>query len=206
MMFLLAKAIGIGLVLAVPVGPIGLLCLRRSLTLGMAAGLATGLGAATADAIYAGIAAFALGAAAPHVTGSGWLAAAGGLALIWLGARDLLTAPAVAAASETTARRLGAYAGAVLLTLANPATLLTFAAIILGLGLVPDMATTADGLVFVAGVFAGSALWWVILSTAGDRLGNRLTPAALRWITRAAGVAFIGFGIFAIARQLPFQS
>ena len=202
-MLLLAKAIGIGLLLAVPVGPIGLLCLRRSLTLGMAAGLATGLGAATADAAYAGIAAFALGAAAPHVTGSGWLGAAGGLALIWLGMRDLLTTQAVSAASETTTRRLGVYAGAVLLTLANPATILTFAAIILGLGLVPDMTSTAEGLIFIGGVFAGSALWWVILSTAGDRLGSRLTPATLGWINRAAGAAFIGFGIFAIARQLP---
>ena len=203
-MFLLVKAIGIGLLLAVPVGPIGLLCLRRSLTLGMAAGLATGLGAATADAVYAGIAAFALGAAAPHVTGSGWLGAVGGLALIWLGIRDLLTAPPAAAGVETTTRRLGAYAGAVLLTLANPATVLTFAAVILGLGLVPDLTSTADGLIFTAGVFAGSGLWWVILSAAGGRLGSRLTPAALRWITRAAGAAFIGFGIFAIARQLPF--
>lgn len=198
------KAIGIGLLLAVPVGPIGLLCLRRSLTLGMAAGLTTGLGAATADAIYAGIAAFALGAAPPHVTGSGWLGAAGGLALIWLGMRDLLTAPPPAAGGETTARRLGVYAGAVLLTLANPATILTFAAIILGLGLVPDLASTVDRLIFIVGVFAGSGLWWVILSATGGGLGNRLTPAALRRITRVAGAAFIAFGIFAIARQLPF--
>lgn len=202
MMFLLVKAIGIGLLLAAPVGPIGLLCLRRSLTLGMAAGLTTGLGAATADAIYAGIAAFALGAAPAHVTGSGWLGAAGGLALIWLGMRDLLTTPPAAGGVETAARRFGAYTGAVLLTLANPATLLTFTAIILGLGLVPDLTSAADRLIFIAGVFAGSGLWWLILSAAGDRLGSRLTPAVLRGITRAAGAAFIAFGIFAIARQL----
>ena len=77
---LLAKALGIGLLLAVPVGPIGLLCLRRSLTMGMAAGMAVGLGAATADGVYAGIAAFALGAAAPFIADTAWLGAAGGIA------------------------------------------------------------------------------------------------------------------------------
>lgn len=201
LLFLLIKAVGIGLLLAVPVGPLGLLCLRRSLTLGAMAGLVTGLGVATADAIYAAAAAFALGAVGGFIEDAWWLGAAGGLVLIGLGLKDLLYRGAPPPVASLRAH-IGAWAGAVLLTLANPATILTFAAVIVGLGLVPDLASPLEGLVFVAGVFAGSALWWVMLSTAAGRLGGRLTPASLSRLTRAAGAAFIAFGIFAVVRQI----
>ncbi len=200
-MFLLIKAVGIGLLLAVPVGPLGLLCLRRSLTLGAAAGLVTGLGVATADAIYAAAAAFALGALSGFIEDAWWLGVAGGLVLIGLGLKDLLHRGAPPPPARLSAQ-IGAWAGAVLLTLANPATILTFAAVIVGLGLVPDLGSPLDGLVFVAGVFAGSALWWLILCTAAGKLGDRLTPASLSRLTRAAGVGFIVFGVFAVARQI----
>jgi threonine/homoserine/homoserine lactone efflux protein len=200
MSFLLIKAVGIGLLLAVPVGPLGLLCLRRSLTLGAMAGLVTGLGVATADAIYAAAAAFALGAVGGFIEDAWWLGTLGGLVLIGLGLKDLLHRGAPPVASLRA--HIGAWAGAVLLTLANPATILTFAAVIVGLGLVPDLASPLDRSVFVAGVFAGSALWWVMLSTAAGRLGGRLTPARLSGLTRAAGVAFIAFGLFAVVRQI----
>jgi threonine/homoserine/homoserine lactone efflux protein len=197
MFTLLAKALGIGLLLAVPVGPIGLLCLRRSLTLGMPAGMAVGLGAATADGIYAGIAAFALGAAAPFIADAAWLGVAGGVTLIAIGLKDILHRDA-APAPPTLRGHMGVYAGTVLLTMTNPATVLTFAAIIVGFGLVPDMASMLDGLVFVAGVFLGSTAWWVVLSGIGGKLGDRLPPSAIRWTRRIAGGAFIGFGIYAL--------
>lgn len=194
---LLAKALGVGLLLAVPVGPIGLLCLRRSLTLGMAAGMTVGLGAATADGIYAGIAAFALGAAAPIIADAAWLGIAGGAALIAIGLKDIAHRDTVAT-PPTLRAHMGVYAGTVLLTLANPATVLTFAAIIVGLGLVPDLASRLDGLVFVAGVFLGSTAWWIILSGIGGKLGDRLPSGAIRWTRRIAGVVFVCFGIYAI--------
>jgi threonine/homoserine/homoserine lactone efflux protein len=194
---LLAKALGIGLLLAVPVGPIGLLCLRRSLTLGMAAGMAVGLGAATADGIYAGIAAFALGATAPFIADAAWLGIAGGVALIAIGLRDIAHRDTVAT-PPTLRGHMGVYAGTVLLTMTNPATVLTFAAIIVGLGLLPDLASRMDGLVFVGGVFVGSTAWWVILSGVGGNLGDRLPRGAIRWTRRIAGVVFVGFGVYAI--------
>lgn len=197
MLTLLVKALGIGLLLAVPVGPIGLLCLRRSLTTGMAAGMAVGLGAATADAVYAGAAAFALGVAAPFIAGADWLGIAGGIALVGIGLKDIVHRDATPVPPSLRGH-MGVYAGTVLLTMTNPATVLTFAAIIVGLGLVPDMASMLDGLVFVAGVFLGSTTWWVILSAAGARLGDRLPPGAIRWTRRIAGAAFIGFGIYAM--------
>lgn len=197
MLALFAKALGIGLLLAVPLGPIGLLCLRRSLTQGMTAGMAVGLGAATADGAYAAVAAFALGLAAPLIAEAGWLGLVGGIALIAIGLKDILHRDAHSA-PPTLRGHMGVYAGVVLLTLTNPATVLTFGAIILGLGLVPDMASLPDGLIFVAGVFLGSTAWWVVLSGIGSKLGDRLPPAAIRWTRRAAGAAFIGFGIYAL--------
>lgn len=194
---LFAKALGIGLLLAVPVGPIGLLCLRRSLTLGMAAGMAVGLGAATADAVYAAAAAFALGVAAPFIAEAHWLGIAGGIVLIAIGLKDIAHRDA-SPAPPTLRGHMGVYAGVVLLTLTNPATVLTFAAIIVGLGLVPHMVSTLDGLVFVAGVFLGSTAWWVVLSGTGGKLGDRLPPGAIRWTRRIAGAVFVGFGIYAL--------
>lgn len=194
---LFAKAMGIGLLLAVPVGPIGLLCLRRSLTLGMAAGMAVGLGAATADAVYAAAATFALGVAAPFIAEAHWLGVAGGIVLIAIGLKDIAHRDAIPA-SPSLRGHMGVYAGVVLLTLTNPATVLTFAAIIVGLGLVPDMASTLDGPAFVAGVFLGSTAWWVVLSGAAGKLGGRLPPGTTRWTPRIAGVVFICFGIYAL--------
>lgn len=194
---LLARATGLGLLLAVPLGPIGLLCLRRSLSLGVAAGLAVGMGAATADAIYAGVAAFALGAVAPYIEDSAWFAAGGGIVLIAIGLHDIVHRGAPAAA-PTLRGHAGAFAGTVLLTLANPATVLTFGAVIIGLGLVPELASIFERSVFVVGVFLGSAIWWVVLSTAAARLGERLPPAAIRWTRRGAGAALIGFGVYAL--------
>ncbi len=196
-LILLAKAAGIGLLLAVPVGPLSLLCLRRSLTLGMAAGLVTGMGVATADALYASVAAFGLGAVASAIADASWPAQLGGLALIALGLRDLLPRNVVAAA-PSLAGHLGAYAAAVLLTLANPATILTFAAVIVGLGLLPDLATGRDRAVFVVGVFIGSAAWWLALSGSAGTLGGRLPAGATLWTRRLAGAAFIAFGTYAI--------
>lgn len=196
-LIILAKAAGIGLLLAVPVGPMALLCLRRSLTLGIAAGLVTGTGIATADAIYAAIAAFGLGAAAAFIAQFSWIGAVGGLALIVLGLKDLLRADA-AAAPPSRADHLGAYAGAVLLTLTNPATILTFAAIIVGLDLLPAMGALADRALFVLGVFLGSALWWLVLSALGGVVGDRMPAAAVAWTRRAAGVAFVAFGLYAL--------
>ncbi len=199
MLTLFAKALGIGLLLAVPLGPIGLLCLRRSLTQGMAAGMAVGLGAATADGLYAAVAAFALGLVAPYVAETGWLSLVGGTALIAIGSKDLMHRD-TATAPPTLRGQIGIYAGVVLLTLTNPATVLTFGAIILGLGLVPDMAAPLDGLIFVAGVFLGSTAWWVVLSAIGGHVGDRLPPSTIRWTRRAAGAAFVAFGIYALAR------
>jgi threonine/homoserine/homoserine lactone efflux protein len=195
---LFPRGLAIGLAIAAPVGPIGVLCIRRSLSDGRAVGLATGLGAATADALYAALAALGLTALGQAMEDrSDWIRLIGGLALCYLGVRTLRAAPA--ALGESTAGRAqlaGAYATTVGLTLANPATILSFAAVFAGLG-----AARGDGgsaLLLVTGVFLGSALWWLILSGGVGLLRNRVTLSALRWVNAGSGTILFAFGALAL--------
>ncbi|QEX23096.1 lysine transporter LysE [Hypericibacter adhaerens] len=197
---LLLKGLAIGLAIAAPVGPIGLLCIRRSLAQGRLAGFVTGLGAATADGVYGAIGAFGITAiSALLIDQQRWLALAGGLFLIWLGIAGLRRAPAVeAAAPPRQARDLAGYfLSTFALTLTNPATILSFAAVFAGLGL-GGAGSVDAALVTIAGVFAGSALWWLCLSAAVGWLRERLGPGLLVWINRLSGLVLIGFGLVAV--------
>jgi len=200
---LLLQGAVIGFSIAAPVGPIGALTIRRTLAQGQAVGLATGMGAATADAIYGAVAGFGLSA----VTGvliahAGWLHLLGGLFLVYLGAKIFVAQPS-ASATSTPARGLAsAYGSTFLLTLANPATILSFIGVFAGLGLAGAPGTYARAAVFVGGVFAGSALWWLILSWSVARLRSRLSPAALRWVNRGSGLVIAGFGALALSAAI----
>ena len=193
----------IGFSIAAPVGPIGLLCIRRSLAHGRAAGFVSGLGAATADAAYGFVAAFGLTAvSAALVSQRFWLRALGGLFLCYLGARTL----AAASVSETPQAGsgaggrglLGAYASTLLLTLTNPMTILSFAAIFAGLGLAGTAPDYASAGLMVLGVFSGSAAWWLLLSGGASALRTRFTPAGLTWINRGSGAVIVAFGLLAL--------
>ncbi|HEU5300109.1 MAG TPA: LysE family translocator [bacterium] len=193
------RGLVIGFSIAAPVGPIGLLCIRRTLADGRAAGLVTGLGAATADAVYGAIAGFGLTAVSAFLVREQlWLRAAGGLFLIYLGIRAFTRAPAELHPQDLPPRSLGgAYATTLALTLTNPMTIVSFAAVFAGLGVVAarDYATAGA---LVVGVFTGSALWWLILSGAAATVRSRLGSDTLRWVNRAAGVIIAGFGAAAL--------
>jgi threonine/homoserine/homoserine lactone efflux protein len=197
---LLLKGLAIGLAIAAPVGPIGLLCIRRSLAQGRLAGFVTGLGAAAADGVYGAIGAFGITAiSALLVDQQRWLALAGGMFLIWLGIAGMRRAPASEAASPSrNARDLAGYFFSTFaLTLTNPATILSFAAVFAGLGL-GGTGSIGAALVMIAGVFLGSAAWWLFLSGAVGWLRTRLGPDLLVWINRLSGLILIGFGLFAV--------
>ncbi|WP_374446816.1 LysE family translocator [Stella sp.] len=204
MLTLFAKGFALGLAIAAPVGPIGLLCIRRTLADGPALGFATGLGAATADAAYGAVAGFGLAAVADAMmAGRTWLAALGGIVLLWLGWRTATAAPAARAADGGGARSLVvAWSTTVLLTLTNPATILSFAAAFAALGLGEWAGDHGASLVLVLGVFLGSAAWWLGLSLAVARLRARIGPAALAWINRLGGGALVLFGLIAIYAAL----
>jgi len=187
------------------VGPIGVLCIRRTLADGRAVGFAAGLGAATADALYGAVAGFGLTVVSTALVGQqGWLRLIGGAFLCWLGARTFLARPAEAAAQAAGgAGLLGAYASTLVLTLTNPMTILSFAAVFAGLGVGAAGGGYGAAAVLVLGVFAGSALWWLVLSGAVGLLRHRVTPRGLRWVNRASGTIIAGFGLPALLSLWP---
>jgi threonine/homoserine/homoserine lactone efflux protein len=196
--FVLKGAI-IGFSLAAPVGPIGLLCIRRSLAEGRLVGLVTGLGAATADASYGAIAAFGLTAISGFLLAQKmWLGLLGGAFLCFLGVRTFTAAPATAAATARSSGLAPAYASTFVLTLTNPMTILSFIPVFagLGLGLAPDFASAAA---VVAGVFLGSAVWWLLLSNGVALFRHRLGDAWMRTVNRLSGAMIFAFGLYALA-------
>lgn len=196
---MLVRGLVIGFSIAAPVGPIGVLCIRRTLADGRAMGLATGLGAATADALYGAVAGFGLTAVSGLlVAQQGWLRALGGAFLCWLGVRTVLARPAGEAAPVRGRGLLGAYASTFVLTVANPMTILSFAAVFAGLGLGGASADHAAAGVLVLGVFAGSACWWLALSGIVAVLRHRVTPRGLRWVNRVSGAIIAAFGLAAL--------
>lgn len=196
---LLLRGLLIGFSIAAPVGPIGVLCVRRTLAEGRSYGLASGLGAATADAFYGCVAGFGLTFISDILVGhQTWIRLIGGLFLCYLGVRAVLTKPAEQPASVGGKGLAGAYASTLLLTFTNPMTILSFAAILAGLGIAETGGDYGAAGILVLGVFAGSALWWFILSSGVSLLRERFTPRALRWVNVASGAVVLGFGLFAL--------
>jgi len=192
----LISGLVIGFSIAAPVGPIGVLCIRRTLAEGRLHGLISGLGAATADAMYGCIAAFGLTFISDVlVQQQVWLRLVGGAFLILLGVKTVLSKPSEESSSEKRTGLLGAYGSTFFLTLTNPVTILSFAAIFAGVGLGSAVADYGSAALLVISVFAGSALWWLILSGAVGLLRKKVTPSVLRWINRVSGAIITGFGV-----------
>ena len=162
-------------------------------------GLLTGLGAATADAIYGAIAAFGLTAISSLLVEQRFLLGLlGGLFLCYLGIRTFFARPATDAATPSRAGALMTFGSTFVLTMTNPMTILSFAAVFVGLGVGSAKDYNAAA-VMVAGVFVGSALWWLLLSSVVSLVRTRMTTASLQWVNRGSGVIIFAFGIYALA-------
>jgi threonine/homoserine/homoserine lactone efflux protein len=201
---LLVRGLAIGFGIAAAVGPISILTIRRTLTSGFLVGLASGLGVALADATYGGIAAFGVTTISDALVGLRRpLGLIGGAFLVWLGARTLLS-PAPAAdgdapvSADIRPRSLvAAFLSILGLTLTNPMTILSFAAIFAGLGVAgsgPIGAATVT-----LGVFLGSLAWWLVLTSIVVRVRGRVTPRGLRLVNVGSGVLVAAFGVVAVA-------
>jgi threonine/homoserine/homoserine lactone efflux protein len=196
---LLLKGLAFGFLLAATVGPMWLLCLRRSLAGGALVGLASGLGIALADGFYGAVAAFGLTAISGFLLAySFWIGLAGSAFLLYLGVKTLLAKPKIVESDEKSISLPAAFLSTLGLTLTNPPTILAFAAIFAGLGLASSADYGAAALV-VAGVFAGSAAWWVILATTAGKLRHRLGPRLFRAINVVSGVTILAFAAWQIA-------
>lgn len=190
-----------GLAVAAPVGPIGLLCIQRTLKDGRIYGLATGLGAATADGLYGLVAAFGLTFIASFfLEQQAWIALLGGLYLCYLGMRIIRSAPPADVAQNQRGGLFRAYGTTFLLTLTNPVTILSFVAIFAGLGLAQGRDDYLEAGVLVLGVFCGSAAWWLFLSSGVSLIRERVNAQAMIWVNRLSGSIIIAFGLIALAR------
>jgi threonine/homoserine/homoserine lactone efflux protein len=189
------KGLIIGFSIAAPVGPIGILVIKRTLSAGMLIGLISGLGAATADALYGCIAAFGLTFISTFLIHQQfWLRLIGGLFLCYLGIKTFLSRPADSSVQPDRLGLLNAYGSTFFLTITNPLTILSFAAIFAGLGLVETNGNYFSAAITVFGVFLGSASWWVLLSTSVSILRSRFTSTGLLWVNRISGLIILGFG------------
>lgn len=206
------KGILMGLAIAAPVGPIALLCIRRTLAYGRQIGFVSGCGAATADGLYGMVAAFGLSVVSDAlIKYTNYLQIIGGLFLCYLGLKTFLSQASIVQ-TEVQAEELeggtrlenqkvvSAYGTTLLLTLTNPATILSFLAIFAGLGITQEAYLNSVTLVF--GVFTGSLLWWLVLVSGVAYLRGHLTLERLalfnRWSSRVFGVLILGFGMAAL--------
>ena len=188
----------IGFTIAAAVGPISLLTIRRTIEHGRLYGLVSGLGVATADASYAGIAAFGLTAVTGAlVSGRFLLGVVGGTIIVLLGIRTMRRTPGVVARDADRPGLPAAYLSIFALTMTNPMTILAFAAVFAGLGLAAS-SSFADALAMTLAVWAGSSLWWVVLTSFVGWLRERVSTTGLLWVNRISGAALVAFGVAAI--------
>ncbi len=195
----LAKGFVIGFSIAAPVGPIGLLCISRSLSFGRLSGLATGLGAATADGVYGAIAALGLAFVTDFLIGhQSSLTWVGGLFLLGLGIRNFFRS-VPDNRPRAAERNLSAdFASTFFLTLTNPFTILAFTAIFAGMGVSDATSEYRAAGALTAGVFFGSAAWWMLLSFGVSLIHRRMSPGVMRAINLLSGATLAGLGLLAL--------
>jgi threonine/homoserine/homoserine lactone efflux protein len=195
------KSLFIGFVIAAPVGPIGVLCARRTLMHGRRAGFYSGMGAATADAIYGFIAAFGLTFVSDLlVEHQSWLRLIGGAILVFMGVKAFRALPVKKCDLPRSARHYaGMYSSTFFLTLTNPMTIFSFAAVFAGFGLAGTKGSILDAGILVVGVFLGSALWWLFLVGIFSLYRKRFQSHELIWVNRITGVIIAGSGVLALA-------
>ena len=197
--FVFFRGLIIGFSIAAPVGPIGILCIRRTLAEGRLAGFLSGMGAASADMFYGAVAAFGLTAVQDLlISQSIWLRIVGGVFLLYLGVKTFISKPSNEAVKSKRGGLFGAYLTTFFLTIANPITILSFLAIFAGLRLGETNGNYLSASMMVLGVFLGSATWWLTLSTGVSLLREKFTPALLTWVNRLAGVIILIFGLAAL--------
>ena len=197
----IAQAVFIGLSIAAPVGPIGLLTIQRSLDQGRRAGLATGMGAAVADALYGAVGAYGMSGVITVMTRARVpLSLAGAAFLLWMAWQLWRSEPAAKAAVVAPGRGgktglLAYFGGTLLLTLSNPATIFSFMAVF---GALAARASQAPPWLLVLGVFIGSALWWLFLSAMVGLLGERFNRTWRLRVQRASALLLTAFAAWQV--------
>lgn len=199
----LLKGLVIGLSVAIPVGPIGVLTIKRSLTDGRLSGFVTGLGAATADGLYGAVAAFGMTAVSIYLNSMEvWLKSIGGLFMIYLGIRFFLSVPPSVKQQRPAEGLIYCYISTLFLTIVSPATIIAFIGVFAAVGLGTTETSYWEATLVVCGVFAGSALWWLILSWFVSRFQSAMNAARWILVNRVSGCIIGGFGLWSVIQAI----
>ena len=200
----------IGFLIAVPVGPAAVLCMRRSITVGAMAGYMTGIGAALGDAVFGAVAAFGLSFVQQFVIErEAWLLGIGGLVLVIMGWTTMrhrprnVGDPVTDDREHTFSTHFHYASSSFFITVFNPLTVMAFGAAFAGRNLAGVGASLPDATLLVAAVFCGALAWWTIICTASVALRGRFTGAGLLWLNRGSGAIILGFGLAALISLLP---
>ena len=194
-LWLLIKGFLAGLAIAAPVGPVNVLVASRTLAKNRLSGFLSGLGAATADAFYGAIAGFSISFVIDFLKREEfWIRIFGGILLVGIGIVYFRKRPVAIAKEPSDSSSHSDYVSALLLTLTNPTTVLSFVAVLAGMGMGEKRAWWLNFLL-VGGIFCGSMLWWTILVAIVNRLRDRFNESAICWMNRVAGIAIGGFGL-----------
>ncbi|MBA3958690.1 MAG: LysE family translocator [Parachlamydiaceae bacterium] len=197
------KGMILGFSVAAPVGPIGVLCIRKTLQYGRLSGFFSGLGAAAADTFYGIIAAFGLTFISGFLlAGQFWLRLFGGAFLVYLGLKTFYSKTEVTQTQVSHKTLLGDFVSTFFLTVTNPMTVVAYLAVFAGLGLADPSENYLNAFILVLGVFLGSALWWFILSEGITLFRHRISQDTMTWINRTAGSIIIVFGLLALYSTL----
>lgn len=202
MFTLLLKGLVIGFAIAAPVGPIGILCIQRSLHDGFKVGLMTGIGAALADGTYGLIAGFGLTAISSLlISHQFWIRIIGGVFLLYLGIKILFTPLRKQSINRKSDKSpWHACATTYFLTITNPMTILSFIAIFASLGLANTTTNYTDAVFLVIGITLGSAIWWLLLSGGiAYILHKRINDSLMRVINWISGGIILIFGLTALS-------
>ena len=198
--FFFLKGIAVGFVIAAPVGPVGMMCIHRTITDGKLFGFVTGLGAAIADTLYGCIAAFGLGfLAAELINYQMPLRGFGGVVLCVIGIRALSNRRAPNPAAPKRDQLFRIFVSTFFITVTNPLTILSFVAIFAAIGIAEVREQMGWGIALVAGVFIGSAAWWALLTSIAGIFHKRLDDTTAIWVGRFSGVVILGFGLVLLA-------
>jgi threonine/homoserine/homoserine lactone efflux protein len=195
---LLFRGVLAGLAISVPVGPVNVLCISRTLSRGRRAGLISGLGAAAADTVYGAIAGFSISFVIQFLLREEfWIRLCGGVLLIGIGIRYYFKKPQ-SITDEIYRSTHSELVSAFLLNLTNPTTVLSFLAVLAALGMGHHRARWLT-LLLIAGIFCGAMLWWIVLAAATSHFRERFDDKAMLWMNRIAGLAIGGFGLVTLA-------
>ena len=200
----------IGFLIAVPVGPAAVLCIRRAITVGAAAGFMTGIGAAAGDAVFGAVAAFGLSMVEQFVIErEAWLLGIGGLGLVAMGWLTMRNRPRTVGdpVADDDDHKLSTHfhyvTSTFFITVFNPLTVIAFGAAFAGRNLAGVSASLPDAALLVASVFCGALAWWALICAAAVALRQRFTGTGMIWLNRVSGAVILGFGVAALVSLLP---